>query len=225
MPHFVQKAGPSSGASGSAITQAVPASGIPVGDLVVIGINCGANSASAVSDSQGNSYSLIVKNSAQRDAELYAAYITKPLTSSDTWSVTSAAGSFQISVFLQFTYILSATADKTANTSNGVAGTALVTGTTAATTQPDDIAVCCFVPAGNITVTLGAYTSDFDASDAGSNVHICVGHKELTDVGAQSESATASANTTYGACIATFKGSPIITRTFKPIPFQPPSRF
>jgi hypothetical protein len=204
--HFVQKIGPNSGASGSAINTTIPAGGIPVGDKVVAVVNCGANSPSSITDSRSNTYSLVSKNSAVRDAEIWAADVTTALLQNDVVSVTSAAGSFQIQEVIQLTGIVSGAADKTANNSNATPGTALATGTTAATTQADEIAVCVFAPAGGINATMATYVVDLDANDAGSNVHLTVGHLELSAAGTQAETATASGSTTYGAAIATFKG-------------------
>ena len=214
------------GASSVAITLTA---GAAVGSTVLVGIiweaggGTGVPTISAVTDSRSNSYSTTpdvtaggATNTTVAGAVLRAK-LTTALQVGDTITVTISGGTrskwaMQADAFDDVN--ASTPLDKTATTGNTApSGTSLATGSTAATSQANELVYAIFGFGSGRTVTVpGGWTggAKVETTAGASDRALQVIHKYVAATGAQQGTLTLSTSSTYGGAVVTLKVTPAV---------------
>lgn len=205
---YVQEVGKGQQA-GAGSTLVVTVASAPAANSLVVGRVCvdGGQTVSSVADTRGNTWLVDIQTTAGPCASIISTtqQVAK-LQASDTITVTLGGSTGQTAaIFDEFSGVdTSATrVDKTATGS--AATTARDAGTTAATTQNDELVVGCFVIGNTETsLTAGATYSDFTTKFTGTATSTEGVYKIVSATGAQNPTATGSNNSSKG-CVATYK--------------------
>jgi hypothetical protein len=184
------------------------------GNLAIGRIGTGSTvTISSVTDSRGNTWTVDKTQGSGPSAHLVSTgQDVGTLQSGDTITITiSGSIAAGTAIFDEFSGmdITSSRVDKTAGNSAG-ATTARDAGTTAATTQADELVVGAFAIAGDETsLTVGSgyshFTSDY-INDSATN-SIAGEYQIVSATGTQNPTATAGANAAYRAVVATYKAA------------------
>lgn len=212
---FVQgKSGTNASGATSTTSTAAFSSNTTLGNLIIVGIaNDGtAGSVTSVTDTQGNSYSLVVRNTALTavTAEIWVAVVT---TAGASNVVTANQGFNDGAIFAQEWSGL-ATSSFTDQLARGTGSTTTMTATTAATTVANELifAVGEVDLSGSNTITVGAGYSNFLTASS-SFVRGAIESKTVSSTGAQTATMTiASGTASWRECIATFKIAPTVNK-------------
>lgn len=191
---------------------------VPVGQTVLGAVVWSQDSTSlptvsSITDSRSNSYAIDVPAGAGNSTAscvILRGTITTPLQVGDAITVT--IGGTRQRWCLQadaFDDLLSSPLDRAAATDTG-SSASLVTGTTAATQQPYELAYAAwgFGRGSSQNVTnVGGWNSDPQVNTTSGTVQrgLQVAHIYLTSTGAVQGTATMSASTTYAGCVATYR--------------------
>lgn len=199
---------------------------IPVGQAVpvgqtVLGAVCWSQDStsiptvSSITDTRGNAYVVDVPAGAGNSTASCAILrgtITTPLQSGDTITVTIGSGRQRWCLQADaFDDLLSSPLDRTAATDTG-SSASLVTGATAATQQPYELAYAAWGfgrGSGQNVTGVGGWNSDPQVNTVTASVQrgLQVAHIYLTSTGTVQGTATMSASTTYAGCVATYRAS------------------
>jgi hypothetical protein len=219
--------------SGSGATQSIPIlSNCTPGNTLILSFACRCTSISgvAVTDSKGNAWT--VDEVRTNNNFVFIASTRQnvgTLTTSDTITVTFGVSAQQVRIWIlnEYTGLLtSGYVDQTQHNENGTSVTAANTGTTALTTQSEEIAVAAYcISIADATVTGDAAwlasaheTIAQAASSDGFPKRLHTRYKRLTSTGTQINSITYGSAATYEAVIVTYKAVSSVPTAF---PFTP----
>lgn len=168
-----------------------------------------------VADSRGNTWNVDVKKGANNNFMLIAStqMDVGVLQNGDTISVTATGDTWNVS-FNSFWYVeefaglTNPVLDRTANANSSTDVSSQTTGTTAATTSADEVAVAaCMVAEPTATITMASYNQFTTGSLGNPSRRVLSGYKILAATGPQSETFNFTAAGFANAMIATYKAT------------------
>jgi hypothetical protein len=198
----------------AAFTLTVPAGGVPIGDVVFVAVNAAVTGASGITDTRGNAYVQDISHSVNNPVQLWRAPVTVALLAADVITVAGVVAP-AIIAGAQFTGLLASPLDKTAGNNGTAAG--WTSGTTAATTQADELAIVVFGQNSAFTATITApYTKLDELQDNTASNDFLWGYNILAAAGTQSASGNAGGATAWDTVIATYKATASVAPPFIP---------
>lgn len=224
----VQKVGQASTASGTSLTATL--GGAPTAGNLLICCANGDDARSGVPNvGSGRDYTLADGGVGFCGTYIFYRVAQAGDSATTTYTIASST-SIEVAVYEYSGLLTSGVLDKTANSIPGASVGTLSTGTTATTTQADELAVGLwgtFNNTSDVTAYTNSFTEQFDLSSSGSgtNDRLFTGVKILSATGAVESTATFStnANNPVGV-VATFKAATDAGSVSGPYVFPAPGR-
>jgi hypothetical protein len=202
------------------ITLTVPAGGVAQGDTLIIfaGNNYSTAGAISATDSKGNAYTVDGHNgnaSNNTSTTVLSGYMSSGLVAGNTITVTySSVATMRMALATEWSGVApTGRVDTTATNLGNTA--ALSSGTTAATTQADELVVGSFADGANETFAAGSGFTAFPTqlvSNLGSTYRTqWQEYKTLSAIGTQIATATSSAASPYAGLAVTYRARTIDT--------------
>lgn len=199
---------------GTPLNITVPAGGVAIGDLIVVALVINSETTTAtVTDTGGNTYTqdlAVVQTGDAAQSYMFRTIATTALAASDTISIETSDFRQVAAVAAKSDQITSSSPlDKTASADTAF-GTAKSSGSTATTTQADELLIgyCTHGVSNTYTADTGnGWTLIHDLIGTGGARSIALQYQIVSATGAYASTGTLSASDDGGAAIATYKAA------------------